>query len=320
MSKSAQVISVVLALAMSFGASIARAGEGYPVKPIRMIVVAGPGGTTDTIGRILGAKVTELLGQQVVVDPRPGGSGVVAADITANARPDGYTLRLTYTAHTINAARNVKLPYKVIDDFTPITELIEAGTLLTVNPASPPRTLREFVAWTKSYKGNLNVGVPGVGSGGYLAAQLYSQMTGVRAEAINHAGSGPALIGLMGGQYQYAFTGPAGAMALVRNGKLRAIAVTTPKRLPALPEIPALAEELPGFNVTGWWGILAPAHLPKALVVKLHDVFVKALRAPEINDILVHDAAIPVGGSPEAFRALLVSDLAKWPKLLKGPR
>ena len=298
----------------------ARAQQDYPNRPIRLIVLAGEGGTTDRLARLLSVELTKSFKQQVIVDPRPGGSGVIAAEITANARPDGYTLLLTFHAHTINAVRMKKLPYDVINDFTPITQLIAAGSLLTVNPASPPKNLKEFVAWTRNQKRPLNVGVPGTGSGGYLAAEMYAQMAGVNAQSINHQGSGKALIGLLAGDYDYAFTGIEGAMVQVRQGRLRAIAVTTPKRMKALPDLPAVAEELPGFDVSGWWGVLAPAKLPKPLQMRLHDEFVKALLAPRTRELIEADGAEPVGSTPEEFRKVLLADLKKWPKVIKESR
>jgi tripartite-type tricarboxylate transporter receptor subunit TctC len=308
-----------LAAALIFvAACCAHAQQDYPNRPVRLIVVAGEGGTTDRLARLISTRLTMSFKQQVIVDPRPGGSGVIAAEITSHAKPDGYTLLLTYHAHTINAAKNDKLPYHVVNDFTPITQLVAAGSLLTVNPASPPRNLKEFIAWTRAHKGPLNAGVPGSGSGGYLAAEMYSRMAGVSAQSINHPGSGKALIGLMAGDYHYAFTGIQGALVQVRQGRLRAIAVTTAKRMKSLPDIPAIAEELPGFDVSGWWGVLAPPRLPKQLQARLHDEVVKALLAPEMREMIEADGAEAVGNSPEEFRQVLLADLQKWPKVIKS--
>lgn len=311
-------LSVVLWAGFLICCNVACADSSFPTRPIRLIVAAPPGGTTYTLGRLIAEETTKLLNQPIVADPRPGGSGILAANITTHATPDGYTLMLTYTAFTITAAQGKKLPYDVIKGFTPITQLIRAGSILTVNSTAPVKTLPEFISWTKNYKGDLNAGVPGVGSGGYLAAELYNQMTGAKAEIINHVGTAPALIGLMANRYQYAFTGPAAAMVQVHNGKLRALAVTTPKRLAALPDIPAMAEALPGFDVTGWWGIVGPAGLPKRLVVQLCDAFVHALNVPAVHKVLLFEGAEPVGSSPEQFAQLIKSNLAEWPKILKG--
>ena len=288
----------------------------YPSRPIRMVTVA-PGGATDILARLIAGDLTKTLGQQVVVDPRPGGSGVVASEIVTRATPDGYTLLVTYHAHTINPARGVKLPYDPIKGFTPITQLITSGSMLTVNASSPPKSLKEFITWTKDYTGNLNAGVPGVGSGGYLAAVMYDEMTGVKAEPINHAGSSAALRGLLGREYQYAFTSVMSAMSFVRSGQLRAIAVTTPKRLNSLPDIPALAEAVPGFDVAGWWGVLGPPGIPRNLVMRINGAIIKALKNPRIHKIIEADGGEIVGSSPEEFRKFLITDLEKWPKILK---
>ena len=297
--------------------SFAAGKSEFPQKPIRFVIVSATG-ATNILARLIGAKLTDNLGQQIVVDPRPGGSGIVAADIVSHATPDGYTLLLTFHAHTINAARDVKLPFDPIKSFSPITQLTSSGSLLSVYASSPPKTLKEFVEWTKGYKGNINVGVPGAGSGGYLAAAMYAEMTNVKAVSINHAGSGAALLGLAAKQYQYAFTSIMAAMPFARNGQVRAIAVTTPKRLKSLPEIPAMAEVLPGFEVAGWWGVMGPAGMSTALVNRLQGEISKVLQNPRVHKAIEADGAEVVGSSPAQFAMFLKNDLAKWPKYLKA--
>ena len=303
--------------AIAFFAGIASAADDYPSRPIRLITPAAPGGTTDFLARLVGAKLGEALKQQVVVDNRASASGVVAADITAHSPPDGYTLIVVYHQHTVNAALNPKLPYKVLDDFTPITQLTAAGLLLLVNPSVPPKTVKEFVEWTRTFKGPLNFGSAGIGSGGHLAGELYNLMAGVHAQHIPYKGTGPALIDLIGGQYQYNFAGMAGAVPMMKSGKLRGLAVTAPKRLAALPDIPAMAEVLPGFEIVGWYGIFGPAKMPKPLVAKLHSEIVKVLQRPDVKDTIASDGAEPVGNTPEEFRKYLDKDVAKWAKLVK---
>jgi tripartite-type tricarboxylate transporter receptor subunit TctC len=306
----------ILACVFSSGGT-ANAADNYPSRPIRMITPAAPGGTTDFLARLVGTKLGEVLKQQVVVDNRASASGVVAADITAHSPPDGYTLFVAYHQHTVNAALNPKLPYKVLDDFTPITQMTEAGLLLLVNPSSPPKNLKEFVEWTRTYKGPLNFGSAGIGSGGHLAGELYNLMAGVKAQHIPYKGTGPALIDLLGGQYQYNFAGLAGAVPMMKSGKLRGIAVTAPKRVAALPDVPAMAEALPGFEIIGWYGIFGPAKLPKPIVTRLHDEIVRILQRPDVKDIIAGDGAEAVGNTPEQFRKFLDKDVAKWAKLVK---
>ena len=304
----------VLVTALNAGAF---AADTYPSRPIRLITPAAPGGTTDFLARLVGTKLGEVLKQQVVVDNRASASGVVAADITAHSPPDGYTLIVVYHQHTVNAALNPKLPYKVLDDFTPITQMTSAGLLLLVNPSLPAKTLKEFVDWTRNYKGPLNFGSAGIGSGGHLAGELYNLMAGVKGQHIPYKGTGPALIDLIGGQYQYNFAGMAGAVPMMRSGKLRGIAVTAPKRLAALPELPAMAEALPGFEIVGWYGVFGPAKLPKPIVTRLHDEIVKILKRQDVKDIIAGDGAEPVGNTPEEFRKFLDADVAKWAKIVR---
>jgi tripartite-type tricarboxylate transporter receptor subunit TctC len=224
---------------------------------------------------------------------------------------------LVYHQHTVNAALNPKLPYHPVNSFTPITQLTTAGLMLVVNESSPPKNLAEFVEWTRTYKGPLNFGSAGIGTGGHLAGELYNMMAGVKAEHIPYKGTGPALVDLMAGRYQYNFAGLLGAQVQVRAGKLRAIAVTTPKRIPSLPDLPAVAEALPGFEVVGWYGVMGPAGLPAPIVTKLHDEFVKVLKRPDVHDRIVADGSEPAGTGPEEFRQFMLADLAKWAKLVK---
>jgi tripartite-type tricarboxylate transporter receptor subunit TctC len=291
--------------------------QDYPTRPIRFITAAAQGGTSDILARSFAVYLTQSLGQPVVVDNRASASGVIAGELTANAPPDGYTILLAYHQHTVNAALNPKLPYHAVNSFTPITQLTTAGLMLVVNPASPPKNLQEFVEWTKSYKGPLNFGSAGIGTGGHLAGELYKLMTGVKAEHIPYKGSGPALLDLIAGQYQFNFAGIQAAQTQVRAGKLRGLAVTTPKRVAALPDVPAVAEALPGFEVVGWYGVIGPAGLPAPIVKRLHDEFVKVLNRPDVHERIVADGSEPAGTSPEEFRQFMLADLAKWAKVVK---
>ena len=305
------------AAALVLSAASAAHAQDYPTKPIRLLTPAAQGGTTDLLARLFGAKLTEVFKQQVLVDNRASASGVVAAQATASAPPDGYTLLLAYHQHTVNAALNPQLPYHPVDSFTPITQLTAAGLLLVVNPASPPKTLAEFIDWTKNAKGPLNFGSAGIGSGGHLAGELYKLMTGVKAEHIPYKGSGPAMADLIAGQYHYNFAGLEGAVTQVRAGRLRAIAITTPKRVAALPDIPAVAEALPGFAVVGWYGVLGPANMPPPLVARLHDEFVRVLNQPDVRERIMRDGAETVGSTPAEFREFLQADMVKWQKVVK---
>jgi len=303
-------------LGLAVGAQ-ALAQQDYPSRPIRLITPAAQGGTTDLLARVFGARLAEVFKQQVVVDNRASASGVIAGELTANAPPDGYTLLLAYHQHTINAALNPKLPYHPVASFTPITQLTSAALMLVVNPATPVRSLEEFLSWTRNYPGPLNYGSAGNGSGGHLAGELYKLMTGVKAEHIPYKGSGPAMMDLVAGQYHYNFAGIQGAQALVRSGKLRALAITAPRRLAALPDLPAVAEMLPGFEVVGWYGVIGPANLPGPIVTRLHEELAKVLGQPEVRERIVADGSEPIGSTPGEFRQFMLADLAKWAKVVK---
>ena len=306
----------LMLLGLAAGAQ-ALAQQDYPSRPIRLITPAAQGGTTDLLARVFGARLAEVFKQQVVVDNRASASGVIAGELTANAPPDGYTLLLAYHQHTINAALNPKLPYHPVTSFTPITQLTSAGLMLVVNPSTPVRNLEEFVNWTKNYAGPLNYGSAGNGSGGHLAGELYKLMTGVKAEHIPYKGSGPAMMDLVAGQYHYNFAGMQGAQTLVRSGKLRALAITAPRRLAALPDLPAVAEMLPGFEVVGWYGVIGPANLPGPIVTRLHEELAKVLGQPEVRERIVADGSEPIGSTPGEFRQFMLADLAKWAKVVK---
>lgn len=311
------MFAAALSLAALAAAPAAQAADSYPDRPIRLITPAAPGGTTDILARLFGAKLTESLKQQVIVDNRASASGVIAAELTANAPPDGYTLFVPYHQHTVNAALNPKLPYHPVNSFTPITQLTSAGLMLIVNPSSPPKTPKEFVDWTKNYKGPLNFGSAGLGSGGHLAGELYNLMTGLKAQHIPYKGTGPAIIDLIGGQYQYNFAGMQPAITAVRGGKLRGIAVTTPKRIAALSEFPTMAEVIPGFEVVGWYGIAGPAKLPKPILTRLNTEIIKILNQPDVRERILADGSEPVGNSPEVFREYMLADMTKWAKVVK---
>jgi tripartite-type tricarboxylate transporter receptor subunit TctC len=305
------------AVVLSCLASFAVLAQDYPNRPIKLITPAAQGGTTDILARVFGQKLSEIFGQQIVVDNRASAAGVVAGQMVAQAPADGYTLLLAYHQHTVNAALNPQLPYHPVDDFTPITQLTSAGLMLVVNPKSPPQNLKEFVDWTKSFQGNLNFGSAGVGSGGHLAGELYKQMTGVKAEHIPYKGSGPAMADLIAGQYHYNFAGLQGAQVQVRAGRLRAIAVTTPKRIAAIPDVPAVAEALPGFQVVGWYGVIGPKNMPQPVVARLHQELVKVLNMEDVNKRILADGSEPVGSSPEEFRRFMSADLVKWADVVK---
>jgi len=294
-----------------------QSADSYPTRAIRIVTPANPGGTTDFLARLLAPHLAKVWGQQAIVDNRGSASGVNAAEIVKNSAPDGYTLFIPYHQHTVNAALIAKLPYHPVNDFTAITQMTEGGLLLVVQPSHPAKNAKEFVQWAKTTKDPINFGSAGIGSGGHLAGELFALMSGVKTQHIPYKGTGPAIIGLLGGEYHYNFMGLTGAFGQVRAGKLRAIAVSTSKRLPTAPEIPAMAEVLPGFEVVGWYGVSAPAKLPKPLLDKLHAAVVSLVKSPDFIKIMRDNGSEAVSSTPEAFRQFQLADMKKWADVVK---
>lgn len=308
---------LLAALGLAVSTAPLQAAEAYPTRPVRIITPAAPGGTTDFLARLLAAQLTKTWSQQVIVDNRGSASGVNGAEITKDSAPDGYTLFIPYHQHTVNAAIIPKLPYHPVNDFTPITQMTAGGLLLVVSPSHPSKSAKDFVQWSKTTKDPKNFGSAGIGSGGHLAGELYGLMTGVKAQHIPYKGTGPAIIGLISGEYQYNFMGLTGAFGQVRAGKLRGIAVTGPKRLPAWPDIPAMNEVLPGFEVVGWYGVAAPARLPKPLLTKIHADIAAYVKSPEFEKVAEANGSEAVTNSPEEFRLFMLNDMKKWADVVK---
>jgi tripartite-type tricarboxylate transporter receptor subunit TctC len=311
------LVALGLAIPMVPSQAADRSVDNYPSRSIRIITPANPGGTTDFIARLLAVHLTKLWGQQAIVDNRGSASGVNAAEITKNAAPDGYTLFMPYHQHTVNGALLSKLPYHPVNDFTPITQMTEGGLLLVVNPSHPAKDAKEFVQWAKTTKDPINFGSAGIGSGGHLAGELFALMAGIKTQHIPYKGTGPAIVGLLGGEYHYNFMGLTGAFGQVRAGKLRAIAVTDPKRLPSAPDVPAMSEVLPGFSVVGWYGVAAPAKLPKPLLEKLHAGIQSLAKSPEFIKTMRTNGSEVKTSTPEEFRQFMLADMKKWADVVK---
>ena len=308
---------LLVALGMAVPMASAQAADTYPSHPVRIITPANPGGTTDFLARLLAAHLTKAWGEQAIVDNRGSASGVNGAQIVKNAEPDGYTLFIPYHQHTVNAALISKLPYHPVNDFTPITQMTAGGLLLVVNVTHPAKNAKEFVQWAKTTKEPINFGSAGIGSGGHLAGELFKLMVGVNAQHIPYRGTGPAIVGLLGGEYHFNFMGLTGAFGQVRAGKLRAIAVTAAKRIPTAPDVPAMSEVLPGFEVVGWYGVMAPAKLPKPLLAKIHAGVVSLVKSPAFIKIMRDNGSEAVSTTPEEFRQFMLDDMNKWADVVK---
>jgi tripartite-type tricarboxylate transporter receptor subunit TctC len=308
---------LLVALGLAVPMAPAQAADNYPTRSVRIITPAAPGGTTDFLARLLAVHLTNTWSQQAIVDNRGSASGVNGAEITKNAAPDGYTLFMPYHQHTVNAALIAKLPYHPVNDFTPISQMTEGGLLLVVNPSHPAKNAKEFMQWAKTSKDPINFGSAGIGSGGHLAGELFKLMAGTQAQHIPYKGTGPAITGLLSGEYHFNFMGLTGAFGQVRAGKLRAIAVSTAKRLPTAPDVPALSEVLPGFEVVGWYGVAGPAKMPKPLVAKIHAAVVSLVKSPEFIKTMRNNGSEAVSSMPEAFRQFMLDDMKKWGDVAK---
>jgi len=308
---------LLLGLGLAIPWAVTQAADDYPTRPIRIVTPANPGGTTDFLARLLAVHLTKLWGQQAIVDNRGSASGINGAEIVKNAAPDGYTLFIPYHQHVVNAALFKKLPYHPVNDFTPITQMTAGGLMLVVNPKHPAKNAKEFVVWAKTTQQPINFGSAGIGSGGHLAGELFKLMVGIQATHIPYRGTGPAIVGLLAGEYDYNFMGLTGAFGQVRGGKLRAIAVTAPKRLEAAPDIPSMSEVLPGFEVVGWYGVMGPGHMPKARVEKIHAGVVSLVNSPQFAKTMRNLGSEPVSSTPEEFRQFMLKDMKKWEEVVK---
>jgi tripartite-type tricarboxylate transporter receptor subunit TctC len=308
-----------IACACAIAVALPSVAQTYPAKAIRMIVPFPPGGTTDILGRIAGQKITEALGQQVIIDNRAGAGGNIGTELVAKSPPDGYTL-LTDPGSTltINPSLFSKLSFDPLKDFAPITILAAVPNMLEVHPSLPVKNVRELIALAKTKPGQLNYASTGAGQSTHLSMELFKTMAGIDLNHIPYKGSAPALTDLLGGQVSLMFDNMPSSLPHVKAGKLRALAVSTLKRSPTMPQLPTVAESgLPGFEVSVWFAVLAPAGTPREVVNKLNAVLVKALQAPDVKERLASQGAEAVGNTPEQFSAQMKRDLVKWAKVVK---
>ena len=294
-------------------ASAALGADDYPARAVRVVVPFAPGGGTDLVARILGQRLSQKLGQSFVIENRPAGSGIVGADLVAKAPADGYTLLFAFSSLSSSAKLFSHLPYDPIRDFAPVA-LATTSPLLAVVPASlPAKNVGEFVAYAKANPGKLNYGSSGPGSSPHLATELFLSMTDTRMTHIAYKGIAPAITALLADEVQFSLVPITVGMPHVRSGKLRALGVAGLTRSSAAPELPTIAESgLPGFEVIGWWGVLAPAKTPRGAVDLLNRELRAALDAPDVRRTLLEQGMDPAPGTPEQFGALIKADMDKW--------
>ena len=296
----------------------ARAGAQYPDRPIRLIVGFPPGGAADILGRIAAQRLSESLGQQVVVDNRGGAGGLIATETAARANPDGYTLLFTSIPHVINPHLYRKVSYDAIKDFTPIVQFVAVPLMMASNTAFPAKTVKEVIAAAKAQPGRINYGSGGSGSSSHLAMELFKSMAGADLNHIPYKGTGPLITDLIGGQISVTIASAVPLSPQVKAGKLRGLAVTSPKRSPSFPDLPAIAEAVPGYEVVNWFGILAPAGTPPAIVARINQDFNAALASPKLREQLAAQGADATGGTSAEFAKIIRADFAKWAKVVKA--
>lgn len=292
--------------------------QAYPSRPIRLVIAVAPGGGTDIISRLLATRLTERLAQTVVVDNRGGGNFIIGTSIVARAAPDGYTLvTATNASHAINPGLFRDLPYDPLRDFTPVVALAGVPVVLVVTPSFPAKSAQEFIAYAKAQDGKLSHGSSGTGGTGHLTAELFKTATGIRATHIPYKSDGPALVDLLGGQLSFMFPNMPAIVPFVKAGRLRALAISSAKRSPILPDTPTLLELGINVEIDAWYCIMGPAGMPKSVVVRLNTEINRILSQPDFIERLASLGAAPMGGTPEQVVALIKSDIAKYAKAIK---
>ena len=320
MSKTSNLGLLTLALAALLGAGAgAAAAQSYPAKPIRLVVPFPAGGGIDAVARLLAPKLSESLGQPVVVDNRVGASGTVGTESVARAAPDGHTLLATFASHAQNASLYSKLGYDTVKDFAPITLIATVPNILVVTPALPVKTIKELIALAKKHPGEILYASIGNGTPSHLSAELFNSMAGVKMTHVPYKGAAPSIIALISGETQLTFTTVLVAMPHVKSGRLRALGVASLQRAAVLPDVPAIDEAgVRGYESNAWYGLLAPAKTPQPVLDQLHRETIKVLQLADVRDNLKSQGAEPVGDTPREFGALINAEIEKWRKVVQA--
>ena len=316
MAKTLCQLTVLMALAVTAGA--AWAAETWPSRPIRMIVPFPPGGSNDIVGRLVAAQLTDRLGKTVVVDNRAGAAGTIGTEIAVRSQPDGHTLLIISAAYAYNPMV-YKLPYDPIKAITPVTQLGTGPTSLVVNPGLPVGSAKELIALAKSKPGQIYYASAGIGSFTHLSCELFRIMAGIDVVHVPFKGGGPAMLETMSGRTQYTMGTIVQAMPHIRSGRLKVLGIGSAKRIATLPDTPTIAESgVPGYEAANWWGIIAPAGTPAAIVKRLHAETAAILKSPEIQKWFVSEGAVPADLSTSQFSKFILSEMAKWGKVVKS--
>lgn len=297
--------------------ALAAGGVQAQGTPVRILVGAPAGGTTDTMARTLATELGKALGRTVVVENRPGAGGNIAADMVAKAAPDGNTLLMSFTSHAINASLYPSLPFDPEKDFTPLTMVSTSSAILVAHPSVPANNVRELIALAKAKPGKLNFAIGALGSSVHLGGEAFKMMSGTYIVNIPYKGTAPAVQDVLAGQVELMFANIGNAQSHIRAGKLKALGVTSAKRLPAFPDVPAIAETLPGYESSAWFGLFGPARMPPELARRLSDAARQAIAAPEVRKRIEFEGATPVGNTPEEFARFVHEEIARWSKVVK---
>ena len=306
-----------LALVCAMTAAVTHAADAYPSRPIRMIVPYAPGGNTDVLARLIAQRLGQTLGQQVVVDNRPGGNTLIGTELVARAPADGYTLMLTTLTFTVVPTLYKKLPYDPVKDFTPLTLAVTLPNVLVVHPGVPARSLKEFIAYAKANPGKMSYASTGSGTSPHLSMELLKAMANIDLVNVPYKGGAPAMTDLIGGQIAAQFIGLPVAMPYIASGKLRALGVTSNKRASVAPNVPTIAETLPGYELDPWFGLFLPAGVPRAIVGRLNTEIARILRSPDLKEHLNAMGAEPVGSTSAEFAAHIKAEIGKYRTIVK---
>lgn len=292
--------------------------QTFPTRPIRIVVPTAPGGGPDVVARYIAKPLTELLGQQVVIENRAGANAMIGAEVVARAPADGYTWLFGTGQNTVNASIMKSVPHDIIADFTPVSLVYQSSFIQVVHPAVPAKTVKEFIALAKAQPNKLNFGSGGVGSAAHLSGELFMMMTGVRMVHVPYKGVGLALIDVLGGQLDLMYPAIASAYPYVKSGRLRPLGVTSPKRHPSLPDVPTIAETVPGFESRSWIGVLVPVGTPKDIVTRINAAVVKVVNTPQVRQALIDQGTDPETNTPEEFAKYLREEVARAARVVKA--
>jgi tripartite-type tricarboxylate transporter receptor subunit TctC len=312
------VLRAALACLLVAAAAAPVSAQSYPVKPIRIVVPFAPGGPNDILARLLGQRLSAAWGQQAIVDNRPGGGTVIGTDLVAKSPPDGYTLLMVSTSHAANPTLMAKLPFDTLRDFAPVIQAVSNPNLLVVHPSVPARNVKELIAVARARPGEIAYASGGTGSATHLAGELLRLSAGVSMTHVPYKGASPATVDLISGQVSWMFGTILPTLPHVKSGKLRAIAVSGAKRSAVLPELATVAETVPGFEASSWYGVFAPAGTPAEIITRLNQEMARGLNAPDVRERLAREGTDVVAGSPEAFGNLFRAEVVKWGKVIKA--